>query len=92
MNEEEKKDILFDIAMQLYGEFNDKFCEINDNLGTVYTYQDLEDLKQAEKDTEIKLLREAIKKQQVEIEKLRKQKIEYQPSITITNSELLKGE
>lgn len=28
---------------------------------------------------------------QAEIEKLRKEKIEYQPSITITNSELLKG-
>lgn len=66
MNEKEKEDILFDIDMQLYDEFNDKFCEINDNLGTIYTYQDLEDLKQAEKDKEIKLLREAIKKQQAE--------------------------
>ena len=37
-----------------------------------------------------------IEKQQEEIEKLKtkleNQKIEYQPSITITNSELLKGE
>ena len=36
-----------------------------------------------------------IKKQQAEIEKLKtkleNQKIEYQPSVTITNSELLKG-
>ena len=32
-----------------------------------------------------------IQKQKEEIERLRKQKIEYQPSITITNSELLKG-
>ena len=38
-----------------------------------------------------KELEETNKKQQAEIEDLRKQKIEYQPSITITNSELLKG-
>lgn len=38
-----------------------------------------------------KALINLIEKQQAEIEDLRKQKIEYQPSITITNSELLKG-
>lgn len=43
MTEEQlKKDILFQIDMQLYSEFNDKFCEINDHLGDVYTYKDLE--------------------------------------------------
>lgn len=65
MNNEEKiKDILFQIDMQLYDEFNDKFCEINEHLGDIYTYKNLEDLKQAEKDKERKLLREAIKKQE----------------------------
>lgn len=65
-----KDDILFDIDMQLYDEFNDKFCEMNDNLGIVYSYKDLDDLEKAEKETEIKLLREAIKDQQQQIEYL----------------------
>lgn len=46
------KDILFDIDMQLYDEFNDKICEMNDNLGTIYTYKDLDDLEKAEKEVE----------------------------------------
>ena len=62
------KDILFDIDMQLYDEFNDKFCEMNDNLGTVYTYKDLDDLEKAEKEKEIQLLREAVRKLQKEVE------------------------
>lgn len=65
-----KDDILFDIDMQLYDEFNDKFCEMNDNLGIVYSYKDLDDLEKAEKETEIKLLRKAIKDQQQQIEYL----------------------
>lgn len=73
MNEEEqlRKDILFQIDMQLYDEFNDKFCEMNDNLGTIYTYKDIDDLIKLEKETEIKLLRKAIEKQQKEIEELK---------------------
>lgn len=68
MMNEYPKDILFDIDMQLYDEFNDKFCEMNDNLGTVYTYKDLDDLEKAEKEKEIQLLREAVRKLQKEVE------------------------
>ena len=64
------KDILFDIDMQLYDEFNNKFCEMNDNLGTIYTYKDLDDLEKAEKEKEIQLLREAVKEQSQQIEYL----------------------
>lgn len=65
MSEEElRKDILYQIDMQLYDEFNDKLCEMNDNLGTIYTYKDIIDLEEAQKDKERKLLREAINKQQ----------------------------
>ena len=71
LSKEEKKDILFQIDMQLYDEFNDKFCEMNDNLGTVYSYKDLDDLEKLEKETEIKLLRQAIEKQSKEIEELK---------------------
>lgn len=68
MMNEYPKDILFDIDMQLYDEFNDKFCEMNDNLGTIYTYKDLDDLEKAEKEKEIQLLREAVRKLQKEVE------------------------
>ena len=68
MPKDKSDDILFDIDMQLYDEFNDKFCEMNDNLGTIYTYKDLDDLEKAEKEKEIKLLREAVRKLQKEVE------------------------
>lgn len=68
MPKDKSDDILFDIDMQLYDEFNDKFCEMNDNLGTIYTYKDLDDLEKAEKEEEIQLLREAVNKLQKELE------------------------
>ena len=70
MMNEYPNDILFDIDMQLYDEFNNKFCEMNDNLGTIYTYKDLDDLEKAEKEKEIQLLREAVKEQSQQIEYL----------------------
>lgn len=72
MREEEKlkTDILFQIDMQLYDEFNDKLCEINEHLGEIYTYKDLQDIENAEKEKERILLREAIKELQKEIYRL----------------------
>ena len=70
MMNEYPKDILFDIDMQLYNEFNDKFCKMNDNLGTIYTYKDLDDLEKAEKEKEIKLIREAVRRLQKQAEEL----------------------
>lgn len=72
MTEEElEKDVLFQIDMQLYDEFNDKLCEINEHLGDIYTYKDLQDVENAEKERERMLLRGAIKKQDTEINKLK---------------------
>ena len=72
LSEEEKlkTDILFQIDMQLYDEFNDKLCEINEHLGDIYTYKDLQDIENAEKEKERILLREAIKELQKEIYRL----------------------
>ena len=66
MNNEE--DILFQIDMQLYDEFNDTLATMNDHLGDIYTLRDVEEVEQAEKNKKIQLLTEAIKKQQKEIE------------------------
>jgi len=72
VSEEElrKNDILFQIDMQLYDEFNDKLCEMDEHLGDIYSLRDIEEVKQAEKEKERELLREAIKKLQKENEAL----------------------
>lgn len=64
----EKFDILYDIDMQLYNEFNDKLCEINEHLGDIYSYKDKADVEDAEKSEERRLLREAVVKLQKELE------------------------
>jgi len=75
MMDEEKeqleKDILFQIDMQLYDEFNDKIATMNDHLGDVYSLRDVEEVEQAEKDRQIQLLREAVKKLQEENKELK---------------------
>ena len=72
MTEKEKnemeKDILFQIDMQLYDEFNDTIATMNDHLGDIYSLKDVEEVEKAEKEKEIKLLREAVKKLQADIE------------------------
>lgn len=75
LEEELRKDILYQIDMQLYDEFNDKFCEINENLGIIYTYKDLEDIKQAESETERRLLRQAIENLIAENKELKEEKL-----------------
>ena len=69
---EDSNDILYDIGMQLYDEFNDKIATMNDHLGDVYSFRDIEEVEKAEKEKEIKLLRIAIIKQQKEIEEFKK--------------------
>ena len=70
MNEEEQlqKDILFQIDMHLYNKYNKKIAGMNDHLGDIYTYRDIEEVEQAEKDEKIYLLTKAIKELQKEIE------------------------
>ena len=67
-------DILYDIDMQLYDEFNQKIATMNDYLGDIYSLRDVEEVENAKKEKEIELLRIAVIKQQKEIE-LNKAKI-----------------
>lgn len=72
MNEEElQRDILFQIDMQLYDKYNDKIAVMNDHLGDIYTYRDIEDVEKAEREEKIDLLTKAIKELQKEIERLK---------------------
>lgn len=68
---EDLNDILYDIDMQLYDEFNKKIATMNDHLGDVYSLRDIEEVENAQKEKEIELLRIAIIKQQKEIEELK---------------------
>lgn len=70
MSKDKSDDILFDIDMQLYNEFNDKIAIMNDHLGDIYSLRDVEEVEKAEKEKEIKLLREAVRKLQKQIEEL----------------------
>jgi flagellar motility protein MotE (MotC chaperone) len=68
MPKDKSDDILFDIDMQLYDEFNDKIATMNDHLGDIYSLRDVEEVEKAEKEKEIKLLKEAVRKLQKEVE------------------------
>jgi len=84
MNKEEKEaedDILFDIDMQLYDEFNDKIATMNDYLGDIYSLRDIEEVENDKREKEIRLLRIAIAKLQEEIERLKKKNKRYEKII-----------
>ena len=49
------KEVLFDIEMQSYMEYNDRIANMYDYLGEIYSLQDIEDIKQAQKDYEERL-------------------------------------
>lgn len=66
---EDLNDILYDIDMQLYDEFNDKIATMNDYLGDIYSFRDVEEVKNAQKEKEIELLRKAVTRLQYKIQK-----------------------
>jgi hypothetical protein len=66
---EDINDILYDIDMQLYDEFNDKIATMNDYLGDIYSLRDVEEVENAQKEREIELLRIAIIRLQNKIKK-----------------------
>ena len=66
---EDLNDILYDIDMQLYDEFNDKIATMNDYLGDIYSLRDVEEVENAQKEKEIELLRIAVTRLQNKIKK-----------------------
>ena len=86
--EELEKDVLFQIDMQLYDEFNDKLCKINEYLGDIYTYKDLQVVENAEKERERMLLRGAIKKQGTEINKLKQENEQLKSKLGYTGNHI----
>ena len=68
---EYSNDILFDIDMQLYDEFNKKIATMNDYLGDIYSLRDVEEVENAQKEKEIQLLRIAVTKLENKIKKIK---------------------
>ena len=54
-------EIEYDIAMKMYMKYNDKIASINDNLGDVYSYKDLEETKALEEYDTLQEYRKALK-------------------------------
>jgi len=80
MNDEIKfdldKDIIMQIEMASYAEYNDTLAMMNDHLGEIYGYSDLKDVEEAQLHYEKELAYKAIKELQQENERL-KERVAY---------------
>lgn len=64
-------DILYEIAMIIYDRHNSDIASINDHLGEIYSYQDLQNAERCELEDEKHLLELAVKQLQRENSKLK---------------------
>lgn len=62
------EDIPYQIEMMSYMEYNNKLCSINEHLGEIYNYQDLNDTEQAQLRYEKDLSYKAIKQLQTQLQ------------------------
>lgn len=86
--------IEFDIAMELYGKHNDRIASINDHLGEMYGYKDLQEAIDLEKEDELDLYKKALIEKCEVISKAieyieEKGRLKYQPNELIN---ILKGD
>lgn len=78
-------EIEFNIAMKMYWEHNDKIASINEHLGEMYSYKDLEEAKALEEYDTLQEYKKALKEKCDAIDKA----IEYMRSqYTITDDDL----
>ena len=90
--------IEFDIAMKMYWEHNDKIASINDHLGEMYSYKDLEEAKALEEYDTLQEYKKALKEKCDVIDRATEELELWQPKIKALKIErdylldLLKGE
>ena len=77
------KDIIFQIEMMSYNEYNDRIANANDHLGEFYCLKDVEDMKVAKKAYEKKCAYEAIKKLQEERFQIKKENLILERYLTL---------
>lgn len=83
------EDIPYQIEMMSYMEYNNKLCSINEHLGEIYSYQDLNDTEQAQLQYEKDLSYKAIKQLQDQLQQ--KENIIKEVREYIENTPLQKG-
>ena len=70
------EEVLFDIEMQSYMKYNSTIASMNDWLGELYSYQDIKDVEQAQKEYEEQLKQDYLDGKLVyteeDLEKIRK--------------------
>ena len=62
------EDLIYQIEMMSYIAYNDQLCSINEHLGEIYTYQDLNDIEQAQLQYEKDLSYKVIKQLQYQLQ------------------------
>lgn len=67
------EDVLFQVAMIIYDRHNDSIASINDHLGEIFSYRDLEDAERAELEDEKDLLTIAVQQLQKENKRLKQE-------------------
>lgn len=76
MNKEIPEEVLFDIEMQSYMEFNSRIANMYDYLGEIYTRKDIKELEQLQKEYEEQLKQDYLDGKLIyteeELEKIRK--------------------
>ena len=82
--------IEFDIAMELYGKHNDRIASINDHLGEMYGYKDLQEAIDLEKEDELNLYKKALKEKCEVISKAIEYIESYMPNYDFDKTNLTK--
>lgn len=77
------KDIIFQIEMASYDKFNDHIATMNDYLGEVYSYKDIEDAKLTQTNFEKEMAYGAIKKLQQERFQIKRENLILERYLTL---------
>lgn len=77
------KDIIFQIEMVSYDKYNDNIATMNDYLGEIYSYRDIEDAESAQIKFEKDMAYDAIKKLQQERFQIKKENLILERYLTL---------
>lgn len=77
------KDIIFQIEMASYDKFNDHIATMNDYIGEIYSYKDIEDAKLTQTNFEKEIAYEAIKQLQQERFQIKRENLILERYLTL---------
>lgn len=77
------KDIIFQIEMASYNKFNDHIATMNDHLGEIYSYKDIEDAKLTQTNFEKEMAYGALRKLQQERFQIKRENLILERYLTL---------